>query len=54
MVEVNILGSGSSLPLYKRFSPSQIIKIEGKNKYIKHMATIWKAANDYYKGVLYH
>jgi len=31
MVEVNILGSGSSLPLYKRFSPSQIIKIEGKN-----------------------
>ena len=30
MVEVNILGSGSSLPLYKRFSPSQIIKLKVK------------------------
>jgi ribonuclease Z len=30
MVEINILGSGSSLPMFKRFSPSQIVKIEGK------------------------
>ena len=31
MIELYVLGSGSSIPNFKRFSPAQYLKIEGKN-----------------------